>query len=155
MAFVQLLQTLCRDKNIGKLVVPIIPDEGRTFGMEAMFRSLGIYSIVGQKYKPEDADQLAFYKEDIKGQILEEGITEAGAMSSWMAAATSYANHGQPLLPFFIFYSMFGFQRVGDLCWAAGTAASCTRGAATARSEERRVGKACGRTCRSRWTQYQ
>src|SRR3546814_19590395 len=85
-----------------------------------MFRSLGIYSIVGQKYKPEDADQLAFFKEDIKGQILEEGITEAGAMSSWMAAATSYANHGQPLLPFFIFYSMFGFQRVGDLCWAAG-----------------------------------
>src|SRR3546814_3233426 len=96
MAFVQLLQTLCRDKNIGKLVVPIIPDEGRTFGMEAMFRSLGIYSIVGQKYKPEDADQLAFFKEDIKGQILEEGITEAGAMSSWMASATSYANHGQP-----------------------------------------------------------
>src|SRR3546814_12450166 len=91
-----------------------------SFGMEAMFRSLGIYSIVGQKYKPEDADQLAFYKEDIKGQILEEGITEAGAMSSWMAAATSYANHGQPLLPFFIFYSMFGFKRVGDLCWAAG-----------------------------------
>jgi len=120
MAFVQLLQTLCRDKNVGKLVVPIIPDEGRTFGMEAMFRSLGIYSIVGQKYKPEDADQLAFYKEDIKGQILEEGITEAGAMSSWIAAATSYANHGQALLPFFIFYSMFGFQRIGDLCWAAG-----------------------------------
>ncbi len=120
MAFVQLLQTLCRDKNVGKLVVPIIPDEGRTFGMEAMFRSLGIYSIVGQKYRPEDADQLAFYKEDIKGQILEEGITEAGSMCSWMAAATSYANHGQPLLPFFIFYSMFGFQRIGDLCWAAG-----------------------------------
>src|SRR3546814_16150578 len=101
-----------------------------------MFRSLGIYSIVGQKYKPEDADQLAFFKEDIKGQILEEGITEAGAMSSWMAAATSYANHGQPLLPFFIFYSMFGFQRVGD------------------RSEERRVGKECVSTCRSRWSPY-
>ncbi|MGH8447404.1 MAG: pyruvate dehydrogenase (acetyl-transferring), homodimeric type [Solimonas sp.] len=122
MAFVQLLQTLCRDKNVGKLVVPIIPDEGRTFGMEAMFRSLGIYSIVGQKYKPEDADQLAFYKEDIKGQILEEGITEAGSMSSFIAAATSYANHGQPLLPFYIFYSMFGFQRIGDLAWAAGDA---------------------------------
>ncbi|WP_020647860.1 pyruvate dehydrogenase (acetyl-transferring), homodimeric type [Solimonas variicoloris] len=122
MAFVQMLQTLCRDKNIGKLVVPIVPDEARTFGMEAMFRSLGIYSIVGQKYKPEDADQLAFYKEDIKGQILEEGITEAGSMSSWIAAATSYANHGTPLLPFYIFYSMFGFQRIGDLAWAAGDA---------------------------------
>ncbi|WP_028007309.1 pyruvate dehydrogenase (acetyl-transferring), homodimeric type [Solimonas flava] len=122
MAFVQMLQTLCRDKNIGKLVVPIVPDEARTFGMEAMFRSLGIYSIVGQKYKPEDADQLAFYKEDIKGQILEEGITEAGSMSSWLAAATSYANHGTPLLPFYIFYSMFGFQRIGDLAWAAGDA---------------------------------
>src|SRR3546814_21007043 len=89
MAFVQLLQTLCRDKNIGKLVVPIIPDEGRTFGMEAMFRSLGIYSIVGQKYKTEDADQLAFYKADIKGQVLEHGVTEAGPTSSWMAAAHS------------------------------------------------------------------
>ncbi|MDP9141799.1 MAG: pyruvate dehydrogenase (acetyl-transferring), homodimeric type [Pseudomonadota bacterium] len=120
MAFVQMLQTLCRDKNIGKRVVPIVPDEARTFGMEGMFRSLGIYSIVGQKYNPEDAEQLAFYKEDIKGQILEEGITEAGAMSSWIAAATSYANHGEALLPFFIFYSMFGFQRVADLCWAAG-----------------------------------
>ena len=94
MAFVQLLQTLLRDKNMRPRVVPIIPDEARTFGMEGMFRPLGIYSIVGQKYKPEDADQLAFYKEDIKGQILEEGITEAGAMSSWIAAATSYANHG-------------------------------------------------------------
>ena len=120
MAFVQFLQTLVRDKAMGNRVVPIVPDEARTFGMEGMFRALGIYSIVGQKYKPEDADQLAFYKEDIKGQILEEGITEAGAMSSWIAAATSYANHGQPMLPFFIFYSMFGFQRVADLCWAAG-----------------------------------
>ncbi|QHS10590.1 pyruvate dehydrogenase (acetyl-transferring), homodimeric type [Sinimarinibacterium sp. NLF-5-8] len=120
MAFVQLLQTLIRDKNIGKRVVPIVPDEARTFGMEAMFRSVGIYSIVGQKYNPEDADQLAFYKEDIKGQILEEGITEAGAMSSFIAAATSYANHGVAMLPFFIYYSMFGFQRIGDLCWAAG-----------------------------------
>ncbi len=120
MAFVQLLQTLCRDKNIGRRVVPIIPDEARTFGMEGMFRSLGIYSIVGQKYQPEDSGQLAFYKEDIQGQILEEGITEAGAMCSWVAAATSYANHGVALLPFFIYYSMFGFQRIGDLAWAAG-----------------------------------
>jgi pyruvate dehydrogenase E1 component len=120
MAFVQFLQILIRDKHIGPRVVPIVPDEARTFGMEGMFRQLGIYSCVGQKYKPEDAEQLAFYKEDIKGQILEEGITEAGAMSSWIAAATSYANHGIALLPFFIFYSMFGFQRVGDLCWAAG-----------------------------------
>jgi pyruvate dehydrogenase E1 component len=120
MAFVQLLQALLRDKKVGPRVVPIIPDEARTFGMEGMFRQLGIYSVVGQKYKPEDADQLAFYKEDIKGQILEEGITEAGAMSSWIAAATSYSNHGVSLLPFYIFYSMFGFQRVADLCWAAG-----------------------------------
>jgi pyruvate dehydrogenase E1 component len=120
MAFVQFLQALLRDKTVGPRVVPIIPDEARTFGMEGMFRQLGIYSVVGQKYKPEDADQLAFYKEDIKGQILEEGITEAGAMSSWIAAATSYANHNVALLPFYIFYSMFGFQRVADLCWAAG-----------------------------------
>jgi len=120
MAFVQLLQTLIRDKNVGSRVVPIVPDEARTFGMEAMFRSLGIYSVVGQKYRPEDSDQLAFYKEDIKGQILEEGITEAGAMSSWIAAATSYSNHGVSLIPFYTYYSMFGFQRIGDLAWAAG-----------------------------------
>ncbi|MCI0749824.1 MAG: pyruvate dehydrogenase (acetyl-transferring), homodimeric type [Nevskiales bacterium] len=120
MAFVQFLQILLRDPAVGPRVVPIIPDEARTFGMEGMFRQLGIYSVVGQKYKPEDADQLAFYKEDIRGQILEEGITESGAMSSWIAAATSYANHGVSMLPFYIFYSMFGFQRVADLCWAAG-----------------------------------
>lgn len=120
MAFVQFLQILTRDKKIGPRVVPIIPDEGRTFGMEGMFRQLGIYSPVGQKYSPEDAGQLAYYKEDIKGQILEEGITEAGSMSSWIAAATSYANHGVALMPFYIFYSMFGFQRIGDLAWAAG-----------------------------------
>jgi len=120
MVFVQFLQTLLRDKAIGPRVVPIIPDEARTFGMEGMFRQLGIYSIVGQKYTPQDSDQLAYYKEDIKGQILEEGITEAGAMSSWIAAATSYANHGVATLPFYIFYSMFGFQRVADLAWAAG-----------------------------------
>ena len=120
MAFVQLLQTLIRDKNVGQRVVPIVPDEARTFGMEGMFRQLGIYSVVGQKYKPEDSDQLAFYREDVKGQVLEEGITEAGAMSSWIAAATAYSNHNTALIPFYIFYSMFGFQRIGDLAWAAG-----------------------------------
>jgi pyruvate dehydrogenase E1 component len=101
-------------------VVPIVPDESRTFGMEGMFRQLGIYSAKGQLYKPEDADQLMFYKEDRSGQVLQEGINEAGAMSSWIAAATSYSSHGTPMIPFYIFYSMFGFQRVGDLCWAAG-----------------------------------
>jgi len=120
MAFVQALQMLLRDKKIGSRVVPIVPDEARTFGMEGMFRQLGIYSVVGQKYTPHDADQLAFYKEDVKGQVLEEGITEAGAMSSWIAAATSYSNHGVSLLPFYIFYSMFGFQRIADLAYAAG-----------------------------------
>jgi pyruvate dehydrogenase E1 component len=101
-------------------VVPIVPDESRTFGMECMFRQLGIYSSVGQLYTPQDADQLMFYKEDKTGQILQEGINEAGAMSSWIAAATAYANHGQMMIPFYIFYSMFGFQRIGDLAWAAG-----------------------------------
>ncbi len=120
MAFVQLLQMLVRDRKVGPRVVPIVPDEARTFGMEGMFRQLGIYSIVGQKYTPHDSDQLAFYKEDVKGQILEEGITEAGAMSSWIAAATSYSSHNVALLPFYIFYSMFGFQRIADLAWAAG-----------------------------------
>ena len=120
MAFVRILGTLVRDKAIGKLIVPIVPDESRTFGMEGMFRQLGIYSSVGQLYKPEDADLLMFYKEDKKGQILQEGINEAGAMSSWIAAATAYSVHGVTMIPFFIFYSMFGFQRVGDLCWAAG-----------------------------------
>ena len=119
MAFVQALQSLCRDKKIGQRIVPIVPDEARTFGMEGMFRSLGIYSVVGQKYEPEDAGQLSFYKEDVKGQVLEEGITEAGSMSSWIAAATSYSNHGVSLIPFYIFYSMFGFQRIADLAWAA------------------------------------
>ena len=124
MAFVRILSTLARDKQFGKRVVPIVPDESRTFGMEGMFRQLGIYSQVGQLYSPEDADQLMWYREDAKGQILEEGITEAGAISSWIAAATSYANHGMPMVPFFIFYSMFGFQRVGDLIWAAGDSRS-------------------------------
>jgi len=120
MAFVRILATLVRDKTIGKYVVPIVPDESRTFGMEGMFRQLGIYSHVGQLYTPQDADQLMFYKEDRHGQILQEGICEAGAMSSWIAAATSYSTHGQSMIPFYIFYSMFGFQRIGDLAWAAG-----------------------------------
>jgi len=120
MAFVRILATLVRDKAIGKYVVPIVPDESRTFGMEGMFRQLGIYSHVGQLYTPQDADQLMFYKEDQHGQILQEGICEAGAMSSWIAAATAYSTHGQSMVPFYICYSMFGFQRIGDLAWAAG-----------------------------------
>ncbi len=120
MALVRLLTLILRDKEIGHLVVPIIPDEARTFGMEGMFRQLGIYSSVGQLYEPVDADQVMYYREDKKGQILQEGINEAGAMSSWIAAATAYANHGQAMIPFYIYYSMFGFQRVGDLAWAAG-----------------------------------
>ncbi len=120
MAFVRILSTILRDKTLGKFVVPIVPDESRTFGMEGMFRQLGIYSHVGQLYTPQDADQLMFYKEDKKGQILEEGVNEAGAMSSWIAAATSYSSNGVTMIPFYIFYSMFGFQRIGDLAWAAG-----------------------------------
>ncbi len=120
MAFVQVLQLLLRDKNIGGRIVPIVADESRTFGMEGMFRQLGIWSQVGQLYTPQDADQLMFYKEDKNGQILQEGINEAGAMCDWIAAATSYSIHRVPMIPFYIFYSMFGFQRVGDLCWAAG-----------------------------------
>ena len=100
--------------------MPIVPDESRTFGMEGMFRQLGIFSQVGQLYQPEDADDFMFYREDEHGQILQEGINEAGAFSSWIAAATSYANHGVTMVPFYVFYSMFGFQRVGDLAWAAG-----------------------------------
>ncbi len=120
MAFVRILTTLVRDKKIGKYVVPIVPDESRTFGMEGMFRQLGIYSHVGQLYTPQDADQLMFYKESQQGQVLQEGINEPGAMSSWIAAATAYSTHGISMIPFYIFYSMFGFQRVGDLAWAAG-----------------------------------
>jgi pyruvate dehydrogenase E1 component len=120
MAFVQLLTKLMRDKGIGRHIVPIVPDESRTFGMEGMFRTFGIYSQVGQLYRPEDADQLMYYREDRNGQILEEGINEAGAMSSWIAAATSYSSSDVPMIPFFIYYSMFGFQRIGDLAWAAG-----------------------------------
>ena len=120
MAFVRILNSLVKDKSIGRHVVPIVPDESRTFGMEGMFRQLGIWSQQGQLYQPVDADQLMFYKEAKDGQILQEGINEAGAMSSWIAAATSYSNSNVPMLPFYIFYSMFGIQRVGDLCWAAG-----------------------------------
>ena len=120
MAFVRFLTSLTRDKAIGKFVVPIVPDEARTFGMEGMFRQLGIYSSLGQLYKPVDSDQVMYYREDKKGQILQEGINEAGAMSSWIAAATSYSNNGVTMIPFYIYYSMFGFQRVGDLAWAAG-----------------------------------
>ncbi len=120
MAFVRLLTLLSRDKSIGKHIVPIVPDEARTFGMEGMFRQLGIYSSVGQLYEPQDKDQVMFYKEDKSGQILEEGINEAGAFSSWIAAATAYSTHGVNMVPFYIYYSMFGFQRIGDLAWAAG-----------------------------------
>jgi pyruvate dehydrogenase E1 component len=120
MAFVRILSTLLRDKAIGKFIVPIVPDESRTFGMEGMFRQLGIFSQLGQLYRPQDADQLMFYREDKSGQMLQEGINEAGAMSSWIAASTSYSTSNVPMIPFYIFYSMFGLQRVGDLAWAAG-----------------------------------
>jgi pyruvate dehydrogenase E1 component len=120
MAFVRILNTLLRDKRVGRRVVPIVPDESRTFGMEGMFRQYGIFSQVGQLYRPQDADQLMYYKEDKSGQMLQEGINEAGAMASWMAAATSYSTNNLPMIPFYIYYSMFGFQRFGDLAWAAG-----------------------------------
>ena len=120
MAFVRILTSLIRDKQIGKYVVPIVPDEARTFGMEGMFRQVGIYSSKGQLYTPQDADQLMYYREDKQGQILEEGINEAGAFCSWLASATSYSNHDQQTIPFYIYYSMFGFQRIGDFIWAGG-----------------------------------
>jgi pyruvate dehydrogenase E1 component len=117
---VRLLTALVRDKNLGSRVVPIVPDEARTFGMEGMFRQLGIYAPEGQKYTPVDKDQVMYYREDKSGQILEEGINEAGAFCSWIAAATSYSTNNRIMIPFFIYYSMFGFQRIGDLAWAAG-----------------------------------
>ena len=120
MAFVRVLAALLRDKSIGRHIVPIVPDESRTFGMEGMFRQVGIYSPVGQLYQPQDSEQLMFYKEDQHGQILEEGITEAGSISSFIAAGTSYSAHDVQMVPFYIYYSMFGYQRVGDLIWAAG-----------------------------------
>jgi pyruvate dehydrogenase E1 component len=126
MAFVRVLAALLRDKSIGRHIVPIVPDESRTFGMEGLFRQVGIYSPVGQLYQPQDSEQLMFYKEDQHGQILEEGITEAGSISSWIAAGTSYSAHAVQMVPFYIYYSMFGYQRVGDLVWAAGD--SRTRG---------------------------
>ncbi len=120
MALVRILSTLAKDKTIGKRIVPIVPDEARTFGMEGMFRQIGIYSASGQLYTPQDKNQIMWYKEDKTGQILQEGINEAGAFSSWIAAATSYSNHNHTLIPFYFYYSMFGFQRIGDLAWAAG-----------------------------------
>ncbi|WP_050469222.1 pyruvate dehydrogenase (acetyl-transferring), homodimeric type [Herbaspirillum chlorophenolicum] len=122
MAFVRILTTLLKDPQLGKLVIPIVPDESRTFGMEGLFRQIGIHSYVGQLYTPQDAGQLSYYKEAKDGQILQEGINESGAISSWIAAGTAYANHGLPTIPFYIFYSMFGLQRVGDLAWAAADA---------------------------------
>ena len=119
MAFVRVLNILVKDKKLGKNIVPIVPDEARTFGMEGMFRQLGIYANEGQKYIPQDKDQVAYYKEDKKGQVLQEGINELGAMGSWTAAATSYSVNDCPMIPFYVFYSMFGFQRTGDMCWAA------------------------------------
>ena len=126
MAFVRILAALLRDKSIAPNIVPIVPDESRTFGMEGLFRQIGIYSPVGQLYQPQDSEQLMFYKEDRHGQILEEGINEPGSTCSFIAAGTSYSTHGVPMVPFYIYYSMFGFQRVGDLVWAAGD--SRTRG---------------------------
>lgn len=120
MALVRIMGILLKQDGLGDRIVPIVPDEARTFGMEGMFRQLGIYSNVGQLYEPEDKSQLMYYREDIKGQILEEGINEAGAMSAWIACGTAYSIHDQPLVPFYLFYSMFGFQRIGDLAWAAG-----------------------------------
>ncbi|MDR5858576.1 pyruvate dehydrogenase (acetyl-transferring), homodimeric type [Halomonas eurihalina] len=120
MSFVRILSGLAKEKRVGERVVPIVPDEARTFGMEGMFRQLGIYASEGQKYEPADVGQIMYYKEDKKGQILEEGITEAGSMSSWIAAGTSHANHAVTLIPFYVFYAMFGLQRIGDLAWAAG-----------------------------------
>jgi pyruvate dehydrogenase E1 component len=120
MAFVRILAALLRDTQLGQRIVPIVPDESRTFGMEGLFRQVGIYSPDGQRYSPQDSEQLMFYKEDARGQILEEGITEAGSMSSFIAAGTSYSTHATQMVPFYIYYSMFGYQRVGDLVWAAG-----------------------------------
>ena len=122
MAAVRVLTDLLKDKEIGKRIVPIVPDEARTFGMEALFRQVGIYSSAGQNYEPEDADKVMWYKESKEGVMLEEGITEAGAFSAWSALATAYSNYDYPMIPFYLFYSMFGFQRIHDLAWAAGDA---------------------------------
>src|SRR5476649_1207099 len=119
MAFVRMLTHLLKDKALGPRIVPIVADEARTFGMANMFRQIGIYSLAGQLYEPEDMGSLLYYREETSGQILEEGISEASALSSWIAAATAYSVHDLPMLPFYIYYSMFGFQRVGDIIWAA------------------------------------
>ena len=119
MAFARMFGALLRDKALGQRIVPIVADEARTFGMANLFRQIGIYSPAGQLYEPEDSGSMLSYRESRDGQLLEEGINEAGALSSWISAATSYSVHGQPMLPFYIYYSMFGFQRVGDLIWAA------------------------------------
>ena len=144
MVFVRMLSKLLRDKEIGKLIVPIVPDEARTFGMEALFRQVGIYSHVGQLYEPVDMDTLLYYKEAKDGQILEEASPRPGSMSSFIAAGTAYATHGINTIPFFIYYSMFGFQRIGDLIWAAAdiahAAASCSAAPPAAR---RWPAKAC------------
>ena len=120
MAAVNVITGLLKDKEVGERIVPIVPDEARTFGMEALFRQVGIYSSAGQNYEPEDADKVMWYKESKDGVMLEEGITEAGAFSAWTALATSYSNYDFPMIPFYLFYSMFGFQRIHDLAWAAG-----------------------------------
>jgi pyruvate dehydrogenase E1 component len=120
MVLVRIISNLVKDKDLGPRIIPIVPDEARTFGMEGLFRQIGIYATDGQHYTPEDSEQIMYYREDPKGQILQEGINESGAMATWMAAATSYSNHNLPLIPIYMFYSMFGFQRVGDLAWAAG-----------------------------------
>ena len=122
MVFVRLLTSLLRDKNLGQHIVPIVPDEARTFGMDGLFRQFGIYSSEGQKYTPEDADKVMWYRESQDGVMLEEGINEAGAFSAWLALATSYSTNKLPMIPFYIYYSMFGFQRIHDLAWAAGDA---------------------------------
>ena len=118
------MNNLIKDENLGERVVPIVPDEARTFGMEGMFKQIGIYSSEGQLYEPEDADQVMWYKESETGVMLEEGITEAGSFAAWTALATSYSNHNLTMIPFYVFYSMFGFQRIHDLAWAAGDACS-------------------------------
>ena len=120
------MNNLIKDENLGERVVPIVPDEARTFGMEGMFKQIGIYSSEGQLYEPEDADQVMWYKESETGVMLEEGITEAGSFAAWTALATSYSNHNLTMIPFYVFYSMFGFQRIHDLAWAAGDAVSYT-----------------------------
>ena len=124
MALVRMLTNLLRDKNVAPRLVPIIPDEARTFGMEGFFQKIGIYAHEGQKYEPEDSAQLSSYREEKSGQVLEEGINEAGAMSSWIAAGTSYTNHDIEMIPIYLFYSMFGFQRIGDLAWAGADSQS-------------------------------